>query len=510
MAMSDTHSSSQPVIAQRWYLAITVLLPWLVVLLLEAGLRVGGYGEDYSLFVASPDHPGYLVPNQEVGKRYFGGAFLPVPQLDFFRAKKQPGTFRIVFQGESSAIGFPYMHGAAPARMLGQRLQATFPSRNIEVINTALIAVDSYTLLDFANEIIAQHPDAVMIYAGHNEYYGPFGAGSARGPARNRHFVRAWLLVHRLRIAQLLSNILTPRSTGDATPSAITRNVMEVLAHSQRVSLRSARYQAGLEQFRSNISDLLERYRSHGIPVFIATIASNERDQPPFFGADAKRSYADARAADSSGDRARAASLYRAAKEQDRLRLRAPEAINQIIREEAARHGAQVVESELALKQASPQGIVGNNVMLDQLHPNIDGYFLIANSFFEAMKKRGMIGSWTSAPSEAEAKKVAPVTAVDSVIGVYYADWLKSGWPFMPRGQSRIPIVDTLHARSPIERLAKEVVRQEVSWDSAMDELRRYYCETHDSGDASHTALVIAQGKPWSRNVPVGCPAIMP
>ena len=89
-----------------------------------------------------------------------------------------PETLRIIVQGGSTAAGWPYGFGASLAGMLQQRLQATLPRRNIEVITTAMTAVNSYTLMDFAEEIIAQQPDAVLIYAGHNEYLGVLGVGS--------------------------------------------------------------------------------------------------------------------------------------------------------------------------------------------------------------------------------------------------------------------------------------------------------------------------------------------
>src|SRR3712207_5121661 len=165
------------------FTAITLALPLLLLLLLELGLGLGGYGASYPLFVEHRPQPEYLTLNPDVARRYFRQEFVPTPEVEFFRARKQPGTFRIVFQGESSAQGFPYGHGGAPSRMLQQRLQATFPEKRIEVINTALTAITSYVLLDLADEIIAQHPDAVMIYTGHNEYYGVFGVGSTRAGA---------------------------------------------------------------------------------------------------------------------------------------------------------------------------------------------------------------------------------------------------------------------------------------------------------------------------------------
>lgn len=498
---------------RRLFLAVTLALPWLLLLLVELGLRLGGYGGSYPLFVPYPDAPGYLFPNEQFARRYFrGNSFVPSPRLDFFHAEKPAGSYRIVFQGESSAAGFPYGHGGAPSRMLEARLQATFPDREIEVINTALTAIGSYTLLDQADEIIAQHPDAVLIYTGHNEYYGALGAASTRSLGGSRGLVKAYLALRHLRTVQLLDaaiGVLRGAAAPSATEAGAGRGgdvggapttVMELMAGEQRVPLGSARYEQGLEQFRGNIGELLERYRAHGVPVLIGTLVSNERDQPPFVngraGGDttsARTHYARARALEQGGDTARARADYRAAKELDELRFRAPEAINAIIREEAARHGATVVESEAAIDGASPGGIPGRTLILEHLHPNVDGYFLIADAFYEALRAKGMIGAWTSAVPAESARREIPVTAVDSEIGLLRTDRLTSGWPFRPRGAAATPVVDTLHPRTIVELLAQGVVRNAISWPEAMDRLREEYERAGEPDRAIAVARAMAQ-----------------
>ena len=72
------------------------------------------------------------------------------------------------------------------------------------------------------------------------------------------------------------------------------------------------------------------------------------------------------------------------AKEHDLLRFRAPEAINTIIREQAQRFGAIVVDSQQELEIRSPDSIIGNKLMLEHLHPNLRGYFVVANSFYNS------------------------------------------------------------------------------------------------------------------------------
>ena len=49
-----------------------------------------------------------------------------------------------------------------------------------------MAAVNSYVLLDFVDEILDVDPDAVLIYAGHNEYLGVFGVASGLTATRSR------------------------------------------------------------------------------------------------------------------------------------------------------------------------------------------------------------------------------------------------------------------------------------------------------------------------------------
>ena len=225
----------------RLFVVVTLALPWLLLVLAELGLRAAGYGSDYPLFVRHATQPDWLTTNPDVARRWFRGPFVPTPELDFFRASKTPGAFRVFFQGESSAQGFPYGHGGAPSRMLQQRLQETFPDREIEVVNTAFTAVNSYALLDEADEIIAREPDAVLVYTGHNEYYGAFGAGSPQ--ALPRPLVRAYLaLLRHLRTAQLLANAIgAGRAAAAANDSGAPRTVMQLMAADQHIPLGSAR-----------------------------------------------------------------------------------------------------------------------------------------------------------------------------------------------------------------------------------------------------------------------------
>lgn len=546
-------TTAEPAPRRRAFFTIVTLgLPWLLLALAELGLRTGGYGSDFPLFVPYAPRPAYLMNSDSAAGRYFRGAFVPTPHTDFFQADKPAGTFRVFFQGESSAQGFPYLHGAAPSRMLEAWLTDEFPERHVEVVNTAFTAISSYVLLDQADAILAQHPDAVLIYTGHNEYYGVFGAGAAGALGRSPALVRAYLALGRLRLVQLAERALGGiRSESDAlrdapngapgagNPSDAPRSVMALMAGDQHVALGSARYAAGVAQFRTNLGALLAKYRAAGVPVFIGTLVSNERDQPPFEsgftpGADtaawrravdaatadvgrgdtaaavaglrlavradpapADAHYALARLLEARGDTAAARPEYRAAKERDELRFRAPEALNTVIREEAAKYGATVVESQAAVERASPGGVPGRTLILEHLHPNIDGYAVIARAFYDALRVRGLPAAWP-AGAPAPARADLPVTALDSAVGALRTNRLLSGWPFQPRGAVVIPAVDTMRPQTPVETLARAEVLGETSWARATEALREDYVRAGDTARALAVSRVLALEFPYS------------
>ena len=168
--------------------------------------------------------------------------------------------------------------------MLEWRLQRTFADREIEVINTALTAVNSYTLLDFADEIVTQRPDAIIIYAGHNEYYGVLGVGSSQAVGTFRGVVSTYVAVRRLRIVQLIRSAYhgVRKLVGASSASSRTPTLMEQMVREREIPYGSALYERGVRQFQRNLHTLLERYQRAGIPVFIGTLVSNERHEPPF------------------------------------------------------------------------------------------------------------------------------------------------------------------------------------------------------------------------------------
>lgn len=472
----------------RWLLVlVTVLLPFVLLGLAEAGLRLGGYGRDLEpLFIDAPGAPGYRQASPRAVLRLVADpAHAPSVTIEttYFRAGKPDEGFRVVVQGASSAAGFPYGLGASLAGALEQRLRRTWPEREIEVLQTAMAAVNSYALVDFARDILAERPDAIVIYIGHNEYLGILGVGSTMRIASAPWVTRAFLAVRELRLFQLLQ-ALSPavtRPAGEAVGEDAT--LMARVAGEHSIPLDSTLFRRGLAQFEHNLEVLLETYRRADVPVFIGTIASNERDQPPFAGKVAHETFSQARQLEVAGDAEAARQAYRSARDLDELRFRAPSQFNDIIRSVAARRGAMLVESQEHLAAASPNGIIGSTLMLEHVHPNLDGYFLLADAFFDAIAVSGLLGVPVVTVPDEQARREMPVTEVDRFFGEYKIGRLTSAWPFQETGvEYRLP-----RPATEAERLAQALFRQQTDWGSAQEVLRRHYSEAGD--DAGYTVV---------------------
>jgi tetratricopeptide (TPR) repeat protein len=481
---------------QRLLWLITVSLPLLLFVVAEVAMRLTGAGALEPLFVPVTSAPGYLQPNPDAIRRFFPDpARAPDVSIDttWFPAAKAPGTLRIFVQGESSAAGFPYGRWASPAALLQQRLQRAYPDRNVEVINTAMAAVTSYVLLDFADEIIAQQPDAVVIYAGHNEFLGIGGVGSSLVSARSPAAARAIASLRRLHVYRGLERVLGPM-LGPQEDALADRGgtLMARVARERSIPLGSELYARGERQFRGNLERLLGRYARAGVPVFIGTLASNLRDQPPFVSVvesgpqSAQVRYQAAQALDRAGRHESALEEYVVAKDLDGLRFRAPSSFEGTLREVAARHGATVVDVAQAFASAARDGIVGADLMLEHVHPNVEGYFQLASAFYRAL------GEWAGPPAvpvdDAQARQELPVTEVDRLAGDYRVLLLKNDWPFVPERRA----VTLPPATTAIERIAQAWFAGRLSWADAMRNAIDTYQAEGNGVEAARVAVNLA------------------
>jgi len=430
----------------RLFYFITFLIPVVFFALLEVVLRLTNYGGDTTLFVPTPlEDSKYYGINLNIGQRYF---FMqkttPTPRKDLFLINKPDNAYRIFVLGGSSAAGYPYGNNMMFSRILHYRLTDTFPELHIEMVNTALTAINTYTLLDFMDEIIEQKPDALLIYAGHNEFYGALGAASVESLGKVRWGVNFFLKLQRFKTFLLLRSIITrimswlgPEPNNKASDASDT--MMKRIVKEQTIPLGSPLYNLGKEQFKRNLTDIFQIAKENNIPVMISELVSNIRDHSPFISIKsdslppAKQLYKQAQIQEKSQAFDNARKTYYRAKDLDALRFRATEEFNQIIHHQAAEFDIPVVPMKSYFEGASPKGLIGNNLILEHLHPNADGYFLMAEAFYNSMRKTGFIrADWDTLNIKPASyyKKNWGFTKLDSAYAALNIVQLKGGWPF--------------------------------------------------------------------------------
>ena len=510
------------------FTVIALLLPFIILFIIEATLVASNFGHTYPLFidkVGNGQPAKYLQPNPDVIQRYFSEPrFAPnvSPDTVYFSKQKPKQSFRIVIQGGSTAAGFPYGRWASLQGMLEQRFKRLYPDKNIEIINTAMAAVNSYTLLDFVDEIIAQQPDLVLIYAGHNEYLGIMGVGSAIGGKGGRLATMLHLAVKDWRLYQLMQRAYSKIVVADTQAQRTDKSLMSQVAKEKDIALDSELFNLGLAQFSENMSLLLAKYQAAGVPVVLGNLVSNESGQVPFSSVgqvdwQAKRSAAAAAKVSptplslsselttreiaahyfeyglymqAQGRYSEAKLAFVLAKDHDLLRFRAPSQFNEIIANLAQQFSTGLVDVHALFAEHSKNGIIGNNLMLEHLHPTIEGYFLLAEAYSDYIVEQQFLGK-AADYSRTQARKDIPITRLDVLYGEFSVKKLMNDYPFTSPNTQVNKTID-LPASRPFEKQALIKRIESKAWLAVQKSLLVAYQERKDILEAAKIAAALS------------------
>lgn len=460
----------------RWFYVVMILLPVFIILLLEISLRIFNYGRNYDQWITAGD--GRLTLNPEIAFRYFYNTErVPSANHNYFDEVKQKNAFRIFVMGGSSAAGFPYSPNGAFSRYIKKRLELLYPERKIEVVNIAMSAINSYALRDMLSGVLEKQPDLIIIYAGHNEYYGALGVGSVETLGNTRFIVNTVIWLNQFKTFELLRNIIKSVSGMFSEPVKSDGTLMARMSQRQQIPFESEKYFEGLNQFEGNLHDILEMAKDKNVPVILGKLISNLKDQKPFESIftkgfpSADEIFSIAHNELKSGNVKKADSLFRIAKDLDALRWRAPEKVNLIIDALGNEFSFPVVKLDSVMNAESVFGIVGDDLITDHLHPNLRGFQIIGREFCNTAINSGILPKSNTNYSLQIQDSITlsryQFTKLDSITALYQVIILKSDWPYTKEKISDEEKLKLLNIQTFTDSLAFLTGKGDLSWQAA-------------------------------------------
>jgi tetratricopeptide (TPR) repeat protein len=487
------------------------LIPILFFVILEFSLRIFNYGKEITQWVEIV--PGKFILNPEIAYRYFHSTKgIPYSNQNSFDAVKKDNAFRIFILGGSSAAGYPYTPNGDFGKYLQKKLEIIYPEKTIEVVNIALTATNSYTIRDLIPGVIEEKPDLILLYAGHNEYYGALGVGSMESIGRSRKIVRLILSLDKFKTITLLRDFLkwigTTFSSADGKNGDQGGTLMARMAKDKLIAYNSDIFEEGVLQFEDNLTDVIQMCKNANVPIVLGTLASNLKDQKPFVSVaeegypPADKIYQEAKLSLSQGDYDSAFSKFVFAKDLDGLRFRAPQRINDAITSLGTKFKCPpVVDVFKEFNNASPNNIVGDNLMTDHLHPTYEGYKLIGELYFkqlennELLPKSGRVNisdSDTQVLLDAQTK----ISTLDSVIAKYRILILQNDWPYSEK-KSVEYMLKLFNRKNFIDSTALLVIDNKSSWEKAHRDAATYYLNNKDHQNFIHEINVLISQYPF-------------
>ncbi len=258
---------------------LAILVPTLFFGSIEVALRISGYGHPTSfLLPARIGDRDMWVDNPRFGWRFFPSRIARSPAATAFTVKKDPGVYRVFLFGESAALGDPRPSlGVAPH--LEVLLEDRFPGTRFEVIPAAMTAINSHVMRDIAGEVARYEGDLWIVYAGNNEYSGPFFPKTSLGGGTVHQELVRWLMRARAtRLGQWLNHLMEgAQSRGRPTEWAGLKAFRD-----SELAPTDPRRQVVEEAFRRNLDEVVRTAWRAGVPVIVSTMATNLRDCGPF------------------------------------------------------------------------------------------------------------------------------------------------------------------------------------------------------------------------------------
>lgn len=396
--------------------------------------------------------------NPTYARRFFSGV-----DVDGMRMTPRPfveprhtNSLRVVIVGGSTVQGYPHPRRLTSSSYLQSMLGDALPQRRVEVFNLGITAISSFAVARVVEDAMELKPDIVVVYTGHNEIYGVYGAASLNQGGASIWVKKLYYNIMQWGITALVNRViqLFNSSSRDSPPTSL----LNVMAAAGSVVPEDPRRKDAERNLRSNLRDIIDVSQENDVSLLLCTVASNERGFAPSYAeplidtgslnmwkemiADGNTAYKEkrfnialshfenalrldpqnawshfqmGRCLEMLGNKTSARNAYLRARDMDPAPWRASSAINQVIRETAQVKGITLVDGEVLFTKYGSSAGIGWDLMDDHVHPSAQGQILLARELAESVVDLLAVTSDGMKVSDAEYRQIQGETSLDEL-----------------------------------------------------------------------------------------------
>jgi tetratricopeptide (TPR) repeat protein len=404
-------------------------------------------------------------------------------------AQKAEGQFRVLVLGGSLPYGWPYDDKLSFPRALEMGLAAAAPTVDWRVINMGAPGWGSTRLRLLAEQLVALDSDLVVVTSGNNEFGEAAYADEVMNFGERR--MQWWSTIHRnSHLVTIMAEALVPISQFRSEKTRDDR--LKSLGIYSPIRLSRLHNQ--------NLASIVRTFKSAGSRVYLTTVPVNLRNSPPFeidapgqpLGLLDERSVEDfrrarafmdagnfssaapileelvkrdprsaqlrfqyARTLDANGRFDEARASYLGALDLDKGPMRASSRLNANATALAEDLDVGLVDFVRVMQDASDAGIPGNDLFLDNCHPNRAGILLLALAVARQMSQSGVFEvepGWEQIFSDATRRYLAEVelSSEDRLRALAFLHHYFTKWN--PQPQSAAVLRQQIRALDPEHR----------------------------------------------------------